>query len=82
MWRLNACLRLKPLAVALKRLAAPRPSFTMQVITTSFEHLFGSFAPLQNDLQVRSEYSKASLFKQKHLHPISEFKQDDFIISL
>ncbi|ABS89929.1 hypothetical protein K023_2699 [Acinetobacter baumannii 25442_7] len=47
MWRLNACLRLKPFAVALKRLAAPRRVFNLAIVT-SFGHLFGTIAPLQN----------------------------------
>ena len=46
MWRLNACLRLKPFAVALKRLAARRV-FNLAIVT-SFRHLFGAIAPLQN----------------------------------
>ncbi|EEY86370.1 LOW QUALITY PROTEIN: hypothetical protein HMPREF0018_02203, partial [Acinetobacter radioresistens SH164] len=52
MWRLNACLRLKPFAVALKRLAAPRRVFNF-AITTSLSTCSARLHHCNNDLQVR-----------------------------
>lgn len=44
MWRLNACLRLIPLPVFLKRLAAPRRVFNLMIASCSFltriKHLY------------------------------------------
>lgn len=64
MWRLNACLRLKPFAVALKRLAAPRRVFNLAIVT-SFEHLFGAFAPLQIEKDLHQTICNVSTFNEK-----------------